>query len=232
MTTHLDPCNWGEVFASLSPGSYVLGWTASSLMARKAGFHVRDSLLILTPSGPRVVWLLRKPLEEATIALQVLKTGTGALSIDRCRIPHQGAADLEKHQKMVEGIRAHGGKMAGSWKNSSDLSGASPVSAEGRWPANLILVHGPACKDPGGCALDCPSHLLGLQTGIRPGMSGGGCHKPTYGGGLFGAIDCPHTARNDTGTASRFFFQADTLNAVACYLTALVSSGLPPQGCF
>jgi site-specific DNA-methyltransferase (adenine-specific) len=37
-------------------------------------------------------------------------------------------------------------------------------------------------------------------------MSGGGKHKPGSKGGMFGAIDCEHTARGDSGGASRFFY--------------------------
>ena len=35
--------------------------------------------------------------------------------------------------------------MADSWKNSSDLSGASDVSAAGRWPAHVVLSHADGC---------------------------------------------------------------------------------------
>ena len=65
----------------------------------------------------------------------------------------------------------------------------------GRWPANVIL------DEEAGQVLDA-------QSGNRPGMSGGGKHKPGSKGGMFGAIDCEHTARGDSGGASRFFYCA------------------------
>jgi hypothetical protein len=58
------------------------------------------------------------------------------------------------------------------------------------------------------CAPGCPVAELDRQSGERPGMSGGGNHREDYEGGMFGAIDCSHTARGDTGGASRFFYTA------------------------
>jgi len=57
------------------------------------------------------------------------------------------------------------------------------------------------------CADGCPVRAMGEQSGERPGMSGGGSHAPDYPGGMFGGIDAPHLARNDSGDASRFFPQ-------------------------
>jgi hypothetical protein len=120
----------------------------------------------------------------------------------------------------VEAIRARGGVMADSWKNSSDLSGANPANANGRWPSNVVLSHADECEEFGidgayhqRCAEDCPVRLLDEQSGDRPGMSGGGTHRADYAGGMFGAIDCSGTARNDRGGASRFFFTSKASRA-------------------
>jgi hypothetical protein len=85
------------------------------------------------------ITLARKPL-SGPLAKNALTYGTGGLNIDKCRIKHTNQQDLENHQKMVEAIRTRGGQRQGSWKNSSDLSGANPVSLAGRWPGNLILL--------------------------------------------------------------------------------------------
>lgn len=58
------------------------------------------------------------------------------------------------------------------------------------------------------CAPGCPVAELDRQSGDRPGMSGGGVHRPDYPGGVFGTIDSADTARKDSGGASRFFFCA------------------------
>ena len=74
-----------------------------------------------------------------------MATGTGGLNIDACRVKHASKADFEAHKAGVEAIKARGGSMANSWKNSSDLSGANDVTSAGRWPSNIIMVHAPAC---------------------------------------------------------------------------------------
>jgi len=110
---------------------------------------LRDTILILLP-GPKVlpVALHRADL-EGTIVDCVLRSGHGALNIDACRIRHSSPEDLERHKTMVARLKANGGSLGGSWKNSSDLSGASEVSTAGRWPPNVILVHGPGCRQVG-----------------------------------------------------------------------------------
>jgi site-specific DNA-methyltransferase (adenine-specific) len=91
------------------------------------------------------VLVFRKPL-EGTVAENFLKHGTGALNIDGCRVKHSSPEDFEKHKAGVDAIKARGGSMKDSWKNSSDLSGANDVTSAGRWPPNLILEHAPWCR--------------------------------------------------------------------------------------
>lgn len=72
------------------PGEHVvrLGGFRIALAAEDEGWEVRDCIIVLGPvlSQKRTAWLLRWPLEEGTVAAQVLKTGTGALNIDGCRV--------------------------------------------------------------------------------------------------------------------------------------------------
>ena len=135
----------------MKPGEHIVivGDDVDALEARRAGLHLRDTLAIFAP-GPVTLfaYLFRAPL-EGTIAETCLKHGCGGLNIDGCRVKHSGAADFEHHREMVERIKARGGSMANSWKNSSDLSGASDVSSAGRWPTNAVLVHGPSCIQMG-----------------------------------------------------------------------------------
>ncbi len=127
----------------------------------------------------KVVHLLRKPCSEGTVAANVLRYGTGALNIDATRIAHANPSDLDAHRKMVEAIKARGGSMANSWKNSSDLSGANDVSTGGRWPANLVLQHLDGCVQEGvkkvrvvGCT-DKTQHIYegGFLGGVRTSMA-------------------------------------------------------------
>jgi len=92
----------------------------------------------------KCIHVLRKSCSEPTVAANVLRHGVGVLNIDGCRVA-ASPADFAKLAAGVEAIRARGGVMENSWKNSSDLSGANPASLLGRWPANLILQHLEGC---------------------------------------------------------------------------------------
>ncbi len=91
----------------------------------------------LKPAHEPIV-VARKPL-AGTVASNVQQWGTGALNIDGCRVAHASAADRASHEATVASIKARGGTMENSWKNSSDLSGANNVHTAGRWPPNVLL---------------------------------------------------------------------------------------------
>jgi site-specific DNA-methyltransferase (adenine-specific) len=85
-----------------------------------------------------IIVLARRPL-IGTVAANVLTHGTGALNIDGARVGYASEADQQRMSAGVDSIRERGGVIEGSWKNSSDLSGANPASERGRWPANVIF---------------------------------------------------------------------------------------------
>ena len=183
----------------------------------------------------KCIHVLRKPCSESTVAANVLKFGTGALNIDGCRVA-TSPADFAKLAAGVEAIRARGGVMENSWKNSSDLSGANPANALGRWPANVILTHAPGCGDE--CAPGCPVAALDAQSGILLGRGdrislGHGSGSGVTGWGKGRTDAPPRPELNDAGGASRFFKQfttlpmnttSDNMNTdLADYLRALIS---------
>ncbi len=146
----------------------------------------------LKPAHEPIV-VARKPL-TGTVAANVLEHGTGAINIDACRV----GTDV---------VGWGGGATGGNTWNEDNCGlskegEARPVA--GRFPPNVVFTHDPACTDVA-CDDACAVAELARQSGVRPGMSGGGKHREDYAGGMFGAIDCEHTARNDTGTAARFF---------------------------
>ena len=93
-------------------------------------------------------WLVRKPF-DGTLEKNYTEHGTGGLNIDACRVAHASPEDLQAHQEQVEALKAKGGSLGNSWKNSSDLSGANDVSDAGRWPPNLAFSHHPDCERVG-----------------------------------------------------------------------------------
>ncbi len=79
----------------------------------------------LKPAHEPIV-VARKPLEEDTVAEQVMATGTGALNIERCRVGNEELEYTVTNQR--------GGHVGGDNSIQSE-----PVQNEGRYPANIIL---------------------------------------------------------------------------------------------
>jgi DNA modification methylase len=81
-------------------------------------------------------WLARKPM-AASVAVNVLKYGTGALDINGARIPADFGA--EYGEKWLDSGRGYGKPWHGSDYTDTRTVGER-VSEKGRWPANLVLT--------------------------------------------------------------------------------------------
>lgn len=145
----------------------------------------------LKPANEPIV-LARKPLEKGlTLAANVLKYGTGGLNIDASRIEAADQHVLDAAVKRMTGNEAVG------WKNTSS-EGIKPNSAQGRWPANLILD-------------ETAAEMLDAQSGKlnsgKPGIKTKGND-----GAAYGAESRPPGTQmsgfGDSGGASRFFYVA------------------------
>lgn len=123
------------------------------------------------------ILVFRKPIKERTVVNQVLVTGTGGINIEASRVKHSSKEDFEKHKAGVDAIKARGGKMGNSWKNSSDLSGANDVKTSGRFPPNLIMVHSDLCRKVGSEMVAMPP-INRFDDGAKP-FGGGAGHKYT-----------------------------------------------------
>jgi site-specific DNA-methyltransferase (adenine-specific) len=106
----------------------------------------------LKPSHEPVV-LARKPL-EGTVAGNVLAWGVGGLHVDACRTSLDG---MQTHWEKY----APSGKIGFSGADGERTGGA--YNAAGRWPANVLLSHDPACN--GVCASGCAVGELDHQSG-------------------------------------------------------------------
>lgn len=111
----------------------------------------RQSVVVGAPKSPEAIqwdgwgtalkpatehWILcRKPIEEKSIAENVLKYGTGGINIDATRV---GTEERTYDITMTPGNfeTTNGGK--------NIKSGSATVT--GRFPANLVLSHSPECK--------------------------------------------------------------------------------------
>lgn len=132
-----EPLDWAVVYRESKPGRHVLakGKYDVAVALEDAGFEIRDCIRVLLPQASETWWLARKPL-EGTVASNVLKYGVGALNIDGCRI--RGNVDEMRGRS--------GGALAENEIYGKGL-GQDPdtiwePSTRGRWPANLVLMHG------------------------------------------------------------------------------------------
>ena len=153
------PETWRLVYDLLKPGAHLLAFGGTRTNHRMvcaiedAGFEIRDMVAWVFASGfpkshnlkdewqgwgsalkPALepICLARKPL-IGTIAQNVMAHGTGALAIDRCRIPCG-----DEHKR---------GAVKGTDKGAVPVRGKKDFIATdhpgGRWPANLILSDDP-----------------------------------------------------------------------------------------
>ena len=136
-------------------------------------------------------WILvRKPISEKTVAANVLKWGVGGLNIDACRIEAADQHILDAAVKRMTGNVVRGNCTDNFVSGSKTIQ---PKSAQGRFPANLVL------DEEAAKALD-------EQSGIsKSGGTGGG-------GKTFHGVDydTPKQIKMspNSGGASRFFYVA------------------------
>ncbi len=229
-------------------------WTATAL--ENAGLEVRDVITHVFGSGfpkshnvgntSRVFtgygsslkpaaehWLIcRKPL-EGTIAENCMATGGGALNIDAGRI---GTDKMGGYEVSPGGMLQPSAQRDSGYRPKWDREDRPFVANEsvGRWPANFMLSHSPSCN--GVCADDCPVRLLGEQSGER--KPSGSYNRSVeainilYGKGCGAAGLGPQDGYTDTGSAARFFFNADHAldNAEPFYYCAKASRGERDKG--
>jgi site-specific DNA-methyltransferase (adenine-specific) len=212
---------WKEALRILKPGGHLIAFSGSRTYHRMAvaiedaGFQIRDQIMWIYGSGfpkshnlkdewqgwgtalkpahePMV--LARKPL-ISTVANNFLKFGVGGLNIDATRVA-ASAEDFAKLSKGVDAIRARGGVMENSWKNSSDLSNANPANELGRWPANVI--------HDGSDEVVALFPDTGKSTGGRIGKKtmGDVTNVPA------GEYEAGDPGYGDSGSAARFFYCA------------------------
>jgi site-specific DNA-methyltransferase (adenine-specific) len=125
----------------------------------------------------------RRPF-AGTLVSNVLKHGTGALNIAATRIPFASAAD-EKESKDKNQHEDFGTEPLTGNVTYGDYSMVQPknYNPPGRWPANLLLAHSPACvhldtegdTDLWACVPGCPIRALDAQSGV--GKTGEGASR-------------------------------------------------------
>lgn len=137
------------------------------------------------------LWTLcRKPLEEKTVAENVLKYGTGGLNIDGCRV--EGTYDNSGRNIRNEDYTSNSEFLTALSKEGRKTRADS--NSLGRFPANLIH--------------DGSDEVVGLFPETKPSRVGkprGTFKKGMFANSTFNKVGQEH---NDSGSASRFFYCA------------------------
>lgn len=203
-----EPMERMERVAGVKVGQLVKqlnGWTKAEGLRELSSSQVMEGLLktcqrwagwgtALKPATEFWV-LVRKPLTESSIADNILRWGTGAINIDKCRIPFENENDYAS-ATYGTGINIKGGNF-GPGTGTLDPSRKNiEANQDGRWPANALF-------DPK------MAEVLNEQSGVsrsgRPGIVGikaapVAFHKDNR---LPGTLNIGY---GDMGGASRFFY--------------------------
>lgn len=146
----------------MKPGAHavLLGGPEAALMARGRGLTVRDSFMLYTSRGCLVAWLVRAPL-DGNVTEAAINHGSRGLAIDTSRV---GTSDKLARMNLV-GPNGQFNPAGGANRAVHD-----PIAASGRWPTNLLLLHGGGCLEVT-CEVECPVRTIGEASRFYPTFS-------------------------------------------------------------
>lgn len=168
---------------------------ATTDLARQWAGH-RYGLQALKPALEPII-VFQKPYSGDPVS-SITATGAGAWNIDAGRIGTEEWTRVDRTMSSGLGNNAFVSAATYEKRIGQERTGV------GRWPSNLILSHSPLCADE--CVPDCPVRRLGEQSGE------GNSTITTVGAGMgYYGGDGERMKRGyvDSGTAARFFFNAD-----------------------
>jgi site-specific DNA-methyltransferase (adenine-specific) len=182
------------------------------MLLRKAGLEVRDSIRWFHGSPVRHITVVvgRKPI-EGTVAENTLRYGCGGINVDGCRVP----TNEKDREEMLKLSLAFVGKKWGriemanyGYAASMPEKTVSIPHGGGRWPANII--------HDGNCIEHFPETIAGKGTGLTATQARSWKNASKAGINRVG--------HNDSGSAARFFYLAETESELIEYLNRLVKS--------
>jgi hypothetical protein len=168
--------------------------TATTDAARAWEGH-RYGLQALKPAADPIL-IFQKPYDGKPVR-SIATTGSGALNIAGGRV----GVERDRTTPRSDALHADSFSLGTNWSGKVD-----ETEREGRWPANLALVHHPLCN--GTCHEQCPVRVLGEQSGTSS-SSDHVRHNEEHKSVAKGR-DKPHNTSGlqDTGTAARMFLNA------------------------
>jgi len=211
-----DVAIWAECLRVLKPGGHLLAFAGTRTQHRMAvriedaGFEIRDMIAWVYGSGfpkshngewggtalkPALepITMARKPF-ACTVAANVLLHGTGALNIDGCRVGWPDGIEPEIGTPAWGGPAKKLTAVPGQDGETVERAAPSPL---GRWPANLI-------HDGSDEVVSMFPQSAGQQRDVL------GTEPSRLTNGIYGEFSNRPAApaRNDTGSAARFFYVA------------------------
>ena len=140
------------------PGEHLvlIGTDVNAIQARGLGLEIRDTILILLP-GPRELFafLCRTPL-EGTVLRNVLKHDCGGLWIDGCRVRGSDLTTNHVSKSPQQWPVYKAASVEARWRHQEYQTEGQKL---GRWPSNLLLVHGPRCENRGTKTVESNGHF-------------------------------------------------------------------------
>jgi DNA modification methylase len=171
------------------------GWKPKDVYEEKVNNDFAGIGTTLKPALEPIV-LARKPISEETIALNVLKFGTGGLNIDACRVPYKSKEDFENRKRGE--LKSNPLGRNDIYSEMKTINTDEYVNKEGRFPANLIH--------------DGSDEVLSLFPNTNPSkktlMGTGGNDKGNNIYGHYKDIRSMRGHNDNGGSASRFFYCA------------------------
>lgn len=162
---------WPQSLEALLPGAFVVvlandPWEA--VAGRLAGFQLRDTLAILGPEDVRMALLFRLPTDHK-VTEALLEHGTAVLDIDSTRIRWRNESE---RLAALPGSMPKANRSVGTFE-TRDRRMERPEDFQnplGRWPTNLVIVHGPEClkQEAWVCGPECYARTLDAQSGYYP----------------------------------------------------------------
>lgn len=135
-----------DLVAELLPGAHVVLFTedeTDAVAGRLAGLHLRDTLLVLRPMASGFAFLFRVPM-VGTVIENARQRGAGPLNVDACRIRWKSEAE---RLAAMPGSMPKANDSVGTFQ-TRDRTAERPEDFQnplGRWPSNVLIVHGPGC---------------------------------------------------------------------------------------
>lgn len=213
---------WDCIIGAMKPGAHLLLFSEvnqhhlGAIAAEDIGLEIRDTLAYVYADGEngvamRLIAMARKPL-DGTVAENVLKWGTGGLNIDKCRV------GTESRPVMVRTSTV--GENSCTENPTTGATSSGEVTSLGRWSANLLHCGSPIVQSlfpDTGISRGGNSTLINVNSGCYNWNTGDKKDSPN-------GVDPGY---GDSGSASRFFYSAPTLNTLIEYLLKLIT---PPGG--